>query len=396
MTSSTWLQRGALITVHALVLIGGVTYASWRYDQLQISRTLPIPQSTPRFILPRHQRPDLVSRDEVARILTRLQPRLRGRNPKINSVEHALRLWGVEAQFADENSLSGPEMRELLLDHRSFAAAWGPKAKPFVMPDTRDPQRIAFRTDAGNATSSHVDHTLACLAEIGTPLDFPVITPRGESTVGRGLQESLKQFSLNQDEYEWSTLTYLHYLPDGRAWTSTEGQRITWDRLADRLMRQRLMQGVCFGQHRLYTLAALLRIDEDSPRLSPEMRSRVVEHLRQATTALVQTQHAEGWWAGDWPGMEADGPNAAVEGPFGPQADRLLMTGHVLEWWAYAPTEALPSDETLNRAMHWLIAEIDGLSAEQFQRYYPFLTHAGRALALWHGVQPHTAISSSR
>jgi hypothetical protein len=392
----TTSRHGPWLILHALLLLGGAAYAGLRYERLQADRALPIPNNTPRVITPRHQRPDLVSREDASRILARLQPQLRGRNPKINSVEHALRLWGTSAIFADENTLSGAEMRELLLDHRSFAAAWGPKAKPFVMPDTRDPQRIAFRTDAGNATSSHIDHTLACLAEVGTPFDFPVITPRGESTVGRGLAESLRQFSLNQEEYEWSTLVFLHYFPEIREWTSTEGQRITWDRLAERMMRQRFVQGVCFGQHRLYTLAALLRVDEESPRLTPAMRSRVVEHLRQATEALTKSQHADGWWAGDWPGMEADGPNSALEGPFGPQADRLLMTGHVLEWWAYAPEEALPVDETLARATRWLIAEIDGLSQEQIQRYYPFLTHAGRALALWHGIEPHEALIHER
>ncbi|HET6423180.1 MAG TPA: hypothetical protein VFG20_05825 [Planctomycetaceae bacterium] len=395
MTNAT-RSRATWTLFHAVVLIGSVSYGSWRYDRLQFDRALPIPQNEPRSITPRHQRPDLVSREEASRILTRLQPRFRGRNPKINSVEHALRLWGVEARSDDETALSGAELRELLLDHRAFAAAWGPKAKPFVIPDTRDTQRLMFRTDAGNATSSHVDHTLACLGEVGTPLDFPVITPRGESTVGRALAESLRQFSLNQDEYEWSALVYLLYLPETPEWTSTEGQRITWDRLAERLMRQRLAQGVCYGQHRLYTLAALLRVDEESPRLSPRMRQRAIEFLQHATAALVKTQHAEGWWAGDWPGIEPEGSSTAVDGPFGPQADRLLMTGHVLEWWAYAPEESLPNEETLTRAVRWLIAEIDGLSNEQVQRYYPFLTHAGRALALWHGAEPQALIETPR
>jgi hypothetical protein len=161
-------------------------------------------------------------------------------------------------------------------------------------------------------------------------------------------------------------------------------------------MRQRLAQGVCYGQHRLYTLAALLRVDEESPRLSPRMRQRAIEFLQHATAALVKTQHAEGWWAGDWPGIEPEGSSTAVDGPFGPQADRLLMTGHVLEWWAYAPEESLPNEETLTRAVRWLIAEIDGLSNEQVQRYYPFLTHAGRALALWHGAEPQALIETPR
>ncbi len=388
--------RAVIVLVHAIVIICGAAYAGLRYERLQLDRQLPTLSNAPRSITPRHQRPSLVTDAELARILDHLKPRLRGRNPKINSVEHALRLWGTDAVFDDEACLSGAELRELLLDHRTFASAWGPKSKPFIMPDTRDPAVIAFRTDAGNATSSHVDHTLACLAEVGTPVDFPVITPRGESTVGRGLELSLRQFSLNQEEYEWSAMVFLHYLGDKKVWTSTEGQQITWDRIADRLMRQRFIQGVCFGQHRLYTLAALLRVDEDERLLSPETRTRVIEHLQMATAALVKSQHAEGWWGGDWPGVERDGPNVPVDGPFGPQADRLLMTGHALEWWAYAPPEALPPEDVLERATRWLVTETDGLTPEQWTRYYPFLTHVGRALALWHGVEPHAALVPSQ
>lgn len=381
---------------HAVLLVGGVSYAHWRYEQIQFDRVLPIPQNEPRQIEPRHQRPELVPRADVQRVLQRLQPQLRGPNPKINSVEHALRLWGAAAQFPQERTLSGAELRELLLDHRAFAEAWGPKAKPFLLPDTRDSQRIAFRTDAGNATSSHVDHTLACLAEVGTPLDFPVITPRGERTVGNGFEESLRRFSLNQEEYEWSALVYLFYLPDGRPWISTEGQRITWDRLAERLMRQRRSQGVCYGQHRLFTLASLLIVDEESPQLSPAMRAQVTDFLRDTTNALVRTQHADGWWSGNWAGPDADGDAVLADGPFGPQADRLLVTGHVLEWWAYAPVEALPPDAVLQSASRWLVEEIDELTAEQVQRFYPFLTHAGRALALWQGEAPHRLLETPR
>lgn len=388
--------RAVMVLLHLVIIIGGAAYAGLRYEHLQLDRQLPKPNLTPRVITPRHQRPELITDAELARILDHLKPRLRGRNPKINSVEHSLRLWGTAAGFDDDACLSGPELRELLLDHRAFASAWGPKSKPFIMPDTRDPVVIGFRTDSGNATSSHVDHTLACLAEVGTPTDFPVITPRGESTVGQALNLSIRQFSLNQEEYEWSAMVFLHYLDGQKAWTSTEGQRITWDRIADRLMRQRLVQGVCFGQHRLYTLATLLRVDEESTLLSPAMRTQVVEHLRMATAALIQSQHADGWWAGDWPGVERDGPNEPVDGPFGPQADRLLMTGHALEWWAFAPPETLPPVEVLERATRWLVTETDGLTPDQWTRYYPFLTHVGRALALWHGVEPHAALVPSQ
>src|SRR5690606_25666492 len=162
-----------------------------------------------------------------------------------------LRFWGVEATFDDPACLSGVEMRELLLDHRQYGAAWGSEQKPFLIPTAAG---IRVRMQEGDATASHVDHTLACLAEVGTPLDFPVLTPAGETRLRALFDQSLRDFRLNQLEYEWSTLAYALYLPPTRRWFSSEGQEITFDRLARRLMRQRLSLGVCRGHHRLHTL----------------------------------------------------------------------------------------------------------------------------------------------
>lgn len=376
--------------LQGVVLIAGLGYGVHRYHEYQRARQTPKPQREPLRIAPRYDRPEVVSDEQLVRVLSKLQPKFRGPKPKINYVDHALRFWGVEATFSADDALSGSELRELLLDHRAFSQAWGPKTKPFLVPDTRgDDLLLAFRTKAGQATASHTDHTLAGLAEVGTPLDFPVITPQGEVRLKAAFDQTLREFSLNQEEYEWSTLVFLHYLPHVRSWFSSEGQLITWDLLADRLMRQRLAQGVCFGQHRLHALVLLLRVDEERKLLSAPARERIVAHLQDVTQRLVRSQHADGYWGPAWPGDEWDGPATPSTGPFGEQADRLLATGHVLEWWAFTPPECLPPDDVLVRAAQWLVRELDRLTPSQVQRFYPFLTHAGRALALWRNRPPH-------
>jgi hypothetical protein len=388
-------MRGALdltawwALVQLAILVVGVGYGTHRFREFQVVRQQPIPQTEPLKIAPRYDRPDVVTDEQLSQVLTVLQPRLRGPKPRINYVDHALRFWGVEASFADPQALSGVELRELLVDHRVFAEAWGPKTKPFLVPDTRGEDLLAFRTRSGQATASHVDHTLAGLAEVGTPLDFPLITPNGEMTLQAAFDQAFREFSLNQDEYEWSTLAFLHYLPHVKEWYSTEGQQITWNRLADRLMRQRLAQGVCFGQHRLHALALLVRVDEDRQLLSAEGRARIIAYLKDATERLARTQHADGYWDGRWPGDEREGPTTAARSPLGDQADRLLATGHILEWWAFAPPECLPPDETLVRAGQWLVDGLTGLTPPQIDQFYPFLTHGGRALSLWRSRWPH-------
>lgn len=375
-----------------LVFFGTVCgYGSLRYQARFSESKLPEPVNEPVLLHPRYDRADLLTDAQLAATLEKLKPRLRGKNPKINFVDHALRFWGVEAVFQDEECLSGVEMRDLLLDHRVFQEAWGTKENPFLVPDLRGKAMLlSMRTKDGAASASHTDHSLASLAEVGTPLDFPVITPSGEIELRAALEYALTEFSLNQDEYEWSTIIFLHYLSHVKQWKSTDGQTITWDRLADRLMRQRLAQGVCFGNHRLFALVSMLNADQRSPLLTDAKRQEIIDHLKDATARLVQTQHEEGYWDSRWPGEEWDGPPTENLGsPLGERADRILATGHALEWWAFAPQELVPPEETLRKAVHWTYSEIQGLSDSEVKRFYTFLTHAGRALSLWRGKMPH-------
>lgn len=388
------MKRHSTILFYIVQIVFFVTilgYGSLRYQERFAEKPLPSPLEQPVRMSPRYDRPDFLSDAQLVATLDKLKPRLRGKNPKINFVDHALRFWGVEATFADERCLSGVEMRDLLLDHRVFQDAWGSDENPFLIPDFRgDSALLSMRTKDGAASASHTDHSLASLAEVGTPLDFPVMTPQGEIELRAALEYSLKEFSLNQDEYEWSTIIFLHYLPEVQEWQATSGQTITWDRLADRLMRQRLADGVCFGYHRLFALVSLLNADEERPMLSGEKRIEVVDHLKDVTRRLVSTQSPEGYWDSKWPGEEREGPPIEGKGsPLGESADRILATGHALEWWAFAPEELLPPDETLKHAIQWTYSEIQGLSDSQVQRFYTFLTHAGRALSLWRGKMPH-------
>lgn len=382
MRTITWRAWG----VHLLIWLSGTTVGLARYEALRQASAPPIPLMTPRDLPPRNQRPELVDRARLQAVLRRMAPRFRQGRPTINHVDHALRLWGVAAPAIDDEALSGVELRELLLDHRVFTAAWGERTKPLLILDDDD-QGVTFRTRAGPASASHVDHTLAGLAEVGTPLDYPVLTPRGERPLAAAFTAAFRDFSPQQLESEWSTLVWLHYLPQVTGWTTTEGQRVTWDQLAERLMRERWNHGVCYGQHRLYVLAAMLIRDAESPRLSPTTRARVTAHLVAATRRLEATQAEDGLWNGAWSGTDRHGPAEPFPGPLGVRADRLLATGHVLEWWAYAPPEALPSEPVLRRTIAGLLEEFDALSDAEIRRFYPFLTHAARGLLLWHGAR---------
>ena len=374
------------LILHVLLLSGGAGWATVRYRSMEEAKIPPVPRLEPVAIRPLYDDPEAVSDDELQRILVKLQPRLRGPSPKINHVDHALRMWGVPAAFDDEDCLSGVEMRELLLDHRRYSDHWG-EASPSLLVPTDD--GVSVSVALGPQTSSHVDHTLATMAEIGTPLDYPVITSEGEVALHDLFQTTLKSFSLNQTEYEWSTLVFAIYMPHKAGWYSKGGQHITFDLLADRIMRQRLTQGVCRGNHRTFTLAMLLRIDDQISILSDESRAEVEAWLTDVTNRLVQSQSSEGFWDDQWSGPEIEGTPPPPGANFTTAGMRLNVTGHVLEWWAMAPQEVLPPEDVRRRATRWLIEEVDELSPAEVRQYYTYLTHAGRALAMWRGRFPH-------
>ena len=369
------------------VAVGGTTY---RWRELEKEKELPLLRATPLKLTPRYDCPWIISDEQLEQVLSKLYPRLRGPEPKINFVDHAFRFWGPDAEFDDPEALSGREMRDLLLNQDVFARSW-PDALPFLLEDEEDEENewgVAVRTREGHATCAHVDHTLASLSEAGTPRDYPVVTTDRTTTFGELLRSSLHEFSLNQMEYEWSALAYVLFLPPTNRWYSTEGQEITFDRFADRLMRQELKQGVCYGHHRTHALVAFLRIDEEIPILSPQTRQKIIDYLIEISRTLVRSQHHYGYWGPDWhtgaPPEDVDQHISVADA----LKFRILSTGHIMEWMSVAPEEVHPPREVLVRAGQWLVKAIEQLGLEEIKDQYPFVTHVGNALAYWRGYYP--------
>jgi hypothetical protein len=370
----------------------------WRGDQL--GRQLPPLRETPRVVLPKFDYEFIVSDEQLSRVLTKLRPKFGTlesaenfpKSPKVNYLDHALRFWTLDAKFDDARYTSGEDLRSVLTDHTVFAKVYGAKTPPLLIDA---PHGVRVRENEGIATSSHVDHTLACLAEVGTPLSFPLTTSTRKLTYRSMLEQSLTDFGLNQMEYEWSALTYALFL-ETNTWTTTEGQTVSFDMLAKRIMREDLPKGVCFGNHRLHTLTQLLSVDdqwhdEGKSLLSAETRLTVLAFLQNTTRLLIEHQHANGFWNADWP-LQTAASDKATDKEGDRQSDRILATGHALEWWACAPADVHPPREVMIRAGQWLVNAVDELSEAQVQEYYTFLTHAGRALSIWRGKLPPASL----
>ena len=119
----------------------------------------------------------------------------------------------------------------------------------------------------------------------------------------------------------------------------------------------------------------------DGGLISTQTRADVMSFLGEMTKRAYQNQASDGSWDGNWPDT-----TIPVRDPDTDETSRkVLATGHMLEWWAMAPRELHPPRETIVRAAQWLSRVIIEMEPERIERNYTFLTHAGRALALWRG-----------
>ncbi len=376
MNCATWMK---FVAWQGVLLSLGATWAWQRHASTSQESQPPRLRQVARQIAPKHDRPEIITDEQLSGLLQILSPPFSAGQLKVNHVEHALRFWGLRATFEEAEGISGAQMHRLLTDHERFKKSWNDDTPPLW---TINAQGWQARVEEGAASAAHVDHTLAVLVEAGTPTNFPVRTTLGVVPFRSLVEGSLRNFSLQQPESEWSVLSYALLLEPTDGWRTSEGQWITWGDLAERLMQNPLGQGACFGLHRLYTLAIMLRVDEGEPVLTEQTRSQIRAHLLLATQTLVASQDMSGAWGSRWP---TAGDQSVTSTSLNAQSERILATGHILEWWALAPEELHPPRETLVRAGQWLCRAVGEQSPDQIATNYAFLTHAGRSLALWRG-----------
>jgi hypothetical protein len=382
-----WHRALLFAIAQAIIISGIVTATTFRWRERQTVRALPPLRDQAIKLPPLYDHPWMASDEQVEATLRKLYPRLRGPRPKINHIDHAYRIWGPHAVFDDPQAFSGAEMRDILLNHERFSEVW-PQSPGFLQANKDG--RWAIRSREGQDTSAHTDHTLASMSEIGIDRDYPVITHEGQTTFGELLETSLSEFSVGQMEYEWSILAYTLFLPPTTTWITSEGQQVTFDLLAERLMREMLPNGVCFGHHRIAALIAMLRVDaEVTPILSPPKREKITRYLTTVSRQLVKTQHAYGYWDLGWIGTKPQVDNGEGEAMAGNELrDRIISTGHILEWMAFAPEEVHPPREVLIRAAQWVVRAIEQLELSEIKDQYAFATHAANSLALWRKTTP--------
>ena len=392
---------GGFLAVQVIVLAG--VAASWGVLSSETRQTVrnagggrraavPIEFDEPLRIEPLYDDPQVVSDEELAAVLAKVRPKFPQERRRPNFVEHALRTWGVDAEFSDPDVMSGIEMRDFLIDHGQFVASWGKKTPALLQPGEGG---ISIRWGKQPGASVHHDHLLASLSEAGISRNQRVYAMgRRGATFDSILQQALLDVRLDEKEVEWSAMAFALWLPPQKNWTTADGRAMSFDLLAKRLIRGHGRFGVCSGTHRVYSLMLLARIDEmmrtsgdkkaAEGLLSDAVLVDVYDHLASVRDLISVSQFDDGSWPGNWyDGAEAvDFPTD--EEPY----KKVIATGHHLEWLAIAPESLHPPREQIRKAAKWIIQATLEQSDESLRKRYTFYSHVGNALALWRKTHP--------
>lgn len=308
---------------------------------------------------------------------------------KIGSLVHALRVWGADpgvpcheglAPYPSALRFSPIELYEVLLDHRQFRAVF-PGEAPLLW---KTPYGIRVRvwpSWSGDfaGQSGHIDDLLSACAEIGLPLSSPVKAADCDGTILDLLHDSVLRFQWDQ-ELEWTLDAFARYLPPNRTWVNRFGERFSFDKCCRRLLEQPIGRGACYGTHTPYTLAVVLACDEQIRILSEECRMAVQQRLEQVATMLHNSQRPNGAWDSSWAsGMRAQNSHEDS------QWVELTVTGHMLEWLAYAPASCCFTPDDVRRAVEYLHHHIQSCSDHAQSLYYLPHSHAVRGMLLLSG-----------
>jgi hypothetical protein len=411
------LQSISRISLPPLLLLAALTAYRFISGALstQSADQIVAPRNEPALIAPTYNEPRLCTDRQLAEVLDRVKPP--GAKPadkntapiNTNNMIHALRLWGQDAEFGDPTIPSGREMLGYFLDDAVFQKWAGKETPPlfFVGEDGIQPRIFEDNGKYRSTSSYHPDDLLATLAETGTSLDTPLHLRGSEAKVQHLLDDSLRRFYLDRLEFEWSTISYIRYLYPLKQWRNKYGERISVDALVQELLEKAPEAGPCDGLHRLEALVLLHRVDAAAQAagqksiLSKNDRRRILGYMQRVSELLVASQSPEGFWTRQWSqGTPPPEPQVAigtkVERKTAAMHDKLLVTGHQLEWLALAPEQIQPPRENIVRAGQWITRTLLELDHQQLTETYGPYSHAARALCLWRSVKPMEAWASSK
>jgi hypothetical protein len=366
----------------------------------------------PLYLPPHGDLADTVNDKQLRVVLSAARPYWSP--PSVSYALHAVRLWGKDSHFPPArgfpNGLHCRDLIKFLTNNDEFRRVSKGTFNAFLVDTPYGIRSLASQDPVhGSAfAEGHYDQLLKVLGEAGVIGDSTVVTASGKrGSVADLARDSIMRFSLDQ-ELEFTASAYARWLEPGIPWRNRFGQTFCFDDLADSLVRRPLGNGACKGCHVPYALTSLLAADGITRMLSSRSRIACEKRLVEVALLLEANELSFGGWDKTWSGTAKETQDSLFF-DFKPQFDRIMCTGHHLEWIAFAPSAARPSRTVIYRAVEALSAEVSGLSLDDRAKYKGYLpiTHAARALvsmraeaafAVWNDVnlEPESSTKPER
>lgn len=329
---------------------------------------------------------DVVTDEELVTVLCGAVPLWNP--PTVPSLIHEAKLWKEHAEFTSEmtgRAIAGRDIIATLLSDDLCRARTSQNGGSYLLDSPYGIRVVELgSSDAeANRGEAHFGQLLMYLAEADVPSTIQVCSSSGrKGTLADIFQDMVMRFSFSR-EIEFSGCAIVYWLPFGqRRWTNEFAESFSFDQLMAQLLAKPLGQGACGGCHVPYTVVAILRRDDEDPILTSEVRKKAVAWLKQLSHQLEIRQTSLGGWDRTW-------TDERIGYLYGQDSlDRILITGHHLEWMAIAPPDCLPRRETIELAVEALrndVAEVTKVPRRSFKTIFP-VTHAARALTLFRGI----------
>jgi hypothetical protein len=239
--------------------------------------------------------------------------------------------------------------------------------------------RVASRRS--EAGEQHPGQVLSALAEVGIPLTQTAISGHHTFCVSDLVDECADSFGFDE-EIEWRSVALALYRPQMREWKNRRDEVVSFDAIAKELLRRMRTRGsiehACWGTHSLYALAILLSVDATVPLWQDRsLRSQVDSMLRKVGERLAQSQLSDGSWDENW-----ELPTLARDGTSMNGWQRLLISGHHLEWLALVPSGLRPPDRVLRMAGEFILQTLFEVRSDELVKQICPCSHGLRAFGI--------------
>lgn len=289
---------------------------------------------------------------------------------------HLLKADGLSGCYRRRDIASGHQIVELLTNDQRGSAYFGSSIMKRTTDGVRYELTSSRRASVRGLGESHRDQCLATFGEIGLSLGTRIVLDGVELRLSDVLNDSIASFHLDQAELSWTVTAYMHYLQPGSTWTNRFGQTYSFDDLAAELLSRDLESASCGGTHILCALALMARVQCRHRLLSHEQAQRVASRLENYVGRSVGAQGSDGAWSNGWFSQEKPddrrGPTSGEQ--------KVLLTGHIVEWLMLLPDELRPPPEVYHRAALWLYRAVSVATDNDWRDHYCPYVHAAVSL----------------